>query len=121
MVSCTLATIATYFYVDHVTGLLFPDYHEESFLSLYGMLTGVVGTGIILLRQIDPKLETPASTNLVFQTLWACLTGFPLLLLMGFVPRSFTWCLIALGIFVVALVGFYAWIRLAAKKVARDR
>ena len=121
MVSCTLATIVTYLYVDHVTGLLFPDYHEESFLSLYGMLTGVVGTGIILLRQIDPKLETPASTNLVFQTLWACLTGFPLLLLMGFVPRSLSWCFIALGIFVVALIGFYAWIRLAAKKVARDR
>ena len=85
------------------------------------MLTGVVGTGIILLRQIDPKLETPASTNLVFQTLWACLTGFPLLLLMGFVPRSLTWCFIALGIFVVALIAFYGWIRLAAKKVARDR
>ena len=121
LVGCTLATVATYFYVDHVTKLLFPDYHEESFLALYGMLTGVVGTGIILLRQIDPKLETPASTNLVFQTLWACLTGFPLLLLMGFVPRSLTWCFIALGIFVVALIAFYGWIRLAAKKVARDR
>ena len=121
LVGCTLATVATYFYVDHVTKLLFPDYHEESFLALYGMLTGVVGTGIILLRQIDPKLETPASTNLVFQTLWACLTGFPLLLLMGFVPRSLTWCFIALGIFVIALIAFYGWIRLAAKKVARDR
>ena len=85
------------------------------------MLTGVVGTGIILLRQIDPKLETPASTNLIFQTLWACLTGFPLLLLMGFVPRSITWVMIALGIFAVMFLVFYGWIRLAAKKVARDR
>ena len=114
LVSCTVATIVTYIYVDHVTKLLFPDYSEESFLSLYGMLTGVVGTGIILLRQIDPKLETPASTNLIFQTLWACLTGFPLLLLMGFVPRSITWVLIALGIFAVMFLVFYGWIRLAA-------
>jgi ESS family glutamate:Na+ symporter len=121
LVSCTVATIVTYIYVDHVTKLLFPDYSEESFLSLYGMLTGVVGTGIILLRQIDPKLETPASTNLIFQTLWACLTGFPLLLLMGFVPRSITWVMIALGIFAVMFLVFYGWIRLAARKVARDR
>ncbi|MBQ5682847.1 MAG: hypothetical protein IIV26_04940 [Peptococcaceae bacterium] len=121
LVSCTVATIVTYIYVDHVTKLLFPDYSEESFLSLYGMLTGVVGTGIILLRQIDPKLETPASTNLIFQTLWACLTGFPLLLLMGFVPRSITWVMIALGIFAVMFFVFYGWIRLAARKVARDR
>jgi ESS family glutamate:Na+ symporter len=120
VISCLLATLATYFYVDHVTKLLFPTYSEESFLSLYGMLTGVVGTGIILLRQIDPKLETPASTNLVFQTLWACLTGFPLLLLMGFAPRSTSWIMASLAIFAVMFFVFYAWIRLAARKVARD-
>lgn len=121
IVMCVAATIATYFFVEHVTKLLFPKYSEESFLSLYGMLTGVVGTGIILLRQIDPKFKTPASSNLVFQTLWACLTGFPLLLLMGFVPRSMTWVYLSLAIFFVALFAFYGWIRLAAKKVAKDQ
>ena len=116
---CLAAGVGTYFFVDHATKLLFPTYSEESFLVMYGMLTGVVGTGIILLRQIDPKFETPASNNVVFQTLWACLTGFPLLLLMGFVPQP-GWVPISLAILVVGFAAFYLWIRLAAKKVAKD-
>ncbi|MDO4815823.1 MAG: sodium/glutamate symporter [Bacillota bacterium] len=118
-VTCLAAGIGTYFFVQHATKKLFPTYSEESFLVMYGMLTGVVGTGIILLRQIDPKFETPASNNVVFQTLWACLTGFPLLLLMGFVPRP-GWVPIALGILLAGFLAFYLWIRLAAKKVAKD-
>ncbi len=117
--TCLAAGIGTYFFVEHATKKLFPTYSEESFLVMYGMLTGVVGTGIILLRQIDPKFETPASNNVVFQTLWACLTGFPLLLLMGFVPRP-GWVPIALAILLAGFILFYLWIRLAAKKVAKD-
>ena len=120
LIMCIFGMIATYFYVEHVTKLLFPNYSEESFLALYGMLTGVVGTGIILLRQIDPGFKTPASTNLVFQTLWAVLTGFPLLLLMGIVPISTSWYYIAVGIFIASLSAMYLWIRLAARRVARD-
>ena len=102
--------------MDHVCKRLFPQYGEESFLALYGMLTGVVGTGVILLRQIDPKFETPACKNLVFQTLWTCLMGFPLLLLMGFVPRSLTWQFITLGVNTAMFCVFYLWIRLASRK-----
>jgi len=120
VVMCFLGMVGTYFFVEHATKKLFPAYSEESFLSLYGMLTGVVGTGIILLRQIDPGLRTPASKNLVFQTLWAVLTGFPMLLLMGFAPRSTTWILITLGICSVMFLVFYGWIRLAARSVARS-
>lgn len=120
IVMCVLGMVGTYFYVEHVTKKLFPTYSEESFLSLYGMLTGVVGTGIILLRQIDPEFKTPASTNLVFQSLWAVLTGFPMLLLMGFAPRSTTWIVLTLVICVVMLFVFYGWIRLASKRVAKD-
>ena len=116
LVMCIAAAVATYFYDDHVCHKLFPNYSEESFLSLYGMLTGVVGTGVILLRQIDPKFETPACKNLVFQTLWTCLMGFPLLLLMGFVPMSNTWRLITLGINTAMFVLFYGIIRLVSRK-----
>ena len=116
LVMCVAAAFASYFYVDHVCKRLFPQYGEESFLALYGMLTGVVGTGVILLRQIDPKFETPACKNLVFQTLWTCLMGFPLLLLMGFVPRSLTWQFITLGVNTAMFCVFYLWIRLASRK-----
>lgn len=115
-VMCVVAAFGTYFYVDHVCKRLFPEYSEESFLSLFGMLTGVVGTGVILLREIDPKFKTPACKNLVFQTLWTCLMGFPLLLLMGFVCRSNTWIIITLCVNTAMLAFFYGLIRLVSRK-----
>lgn len=116
LIMCIAAAVGTYFYVDHVCKRLFPDYSEESFLSLFGMLTGVVGTGVILLREIDPKFKTPACKNLVFQTLWTCLMGFPLLLLMGFVCRSNTWIIITLCINSVMMIFFYGLIRVVSRK-----
>ncbi len=116
IVMCVAAAVATYFYVDHTCKRLFPNYREESFLSLYGMLTGVVGTGVILLREIDPQFKTPACKNLLFQTLWTCLMGFPLLLLMGFVPRSTMWQIITLCVNTAMLVAFYLIIRFVTRK-----
>ena len=113
------ATIAAYFYVRHVTWRLFPKYRDESFLAFYGMLTGTASTGIILLREIDPRFETPAAKNLIYQALWAVLMGFPLLLLMGFAPRSNTWLAIAFGIMVVMFLLFYGIIRHAIKGVEK--
>ncbi len=116
-IMCIACAVGSYLYVDHVCRKLFPSYSEESFLALYGMLTGVVGTGVILLREIDPKFETRACTNLVFQTLWTCLMGFPLLLLMGFVAQNTMWLLITLGVCTVMLIFFYSMIRLNSRKI----
>jgi ESS family glutamate:Na+ symporter len=45
------------------------------------MLTGTASTGMILLREADPDFESPASENLVYQTLPAIVLGFPLLII----------------------------------------
>jgi ESS family glutamate:Na+ symporter len=68
---------------------------------MFGMLTGTASNGMILLREIDPKFETPAANNLVLQALAAVVLGFPVLLLVGIAPQSpkSTW--ITLGILVV--------------------
>ena len=60
-------------------------------MSLFGMDTGTASTGIILLREIDPLFETPASHNLIYQNLWSIVLGAPMLLLMGLVAKSITW------------------------------
>ena len=78
----------TYFQINFISKRIFPDYADESFLALYGMLTGTASTGVILLREIDPLFETPAANNLVYQQLWAIVFGFPMLLLMGIAPQS---------------------------------
>jgi ESS family glutamate:Na+ symporter len=89
--------VATYYLIKIVSVKIFPDYSDESFLALYGLLTGTVSTGIILLREADPMFETPAAKNLVYQQLWAIVFGFPMLLLMGIAPQSMqtTWLVLA--------------------------
>jgi len=101
---CAVGMILTFIYCRFVSKRLFASYEHEAFLSLYGMLTGTASTGVILLREIDPKFETPASNNLVFQSLWAIVFGFPMLLLMGYVTKSMTWAFLTLAIMAVLLV-----------------
>lgn len=101
LLTCVIGAAVTFFYVKAVTKRLFPDYVNEAFLSLYGMLTGTASTGVILLREIDPSFETPASNNLIYQNLWAIVFGFPMLLLMGYVANSISWAWICLGIVIV--------------------
>ena len=97
----TLGTIVTFFYVLAICKHLYPNYKYEGFFSMFGMLTGTASNGMILLREIDPKFETPAANNLVLQTLSAIVLGFPVLLLVGYAPQSPKATFITLGILVV--------------------
>lgn len=101
---CIAGTVVTYVFLDKVCATLFPGYRDESFLALYGMLTGTASTGVILLREVDPYFETPAANNLIYQQLWAIVFGFPMLLLLGVAPRSTMWTVITLIALMVLLV-----------------
>ncbi len=103
---CTVGALVTFFYVLRCCRKLYPDYEYEGFFSMFGMLTGTASNGMILLREIDPRFETPAANNLVLQTIPALAFGFPVLLLMGFAPQSLGNTLITMGIMVVALLAF---------------
>jgi len=103
-VICVLGGVATYWQIDFVCKRLFPGYRHEAFLALYGMLTGTASTGVILAREIDPLFNTPAASNLVYQQLWAILFGFPMLLLLGFAPKSLDNAWITLGALLVLFV-----------------
>jgi ESS family glutamate:Na+ symporter len=98
---CALGALVTFVYVLWVSKHLYPNYQYEGFFSMFGMLTGTASNGMILLREIDPKFETPAANNLVLQTLAAIVLGFPVLLLMGYAPQSMKATWITLGILVV--------------------
>lgn len=80
--------IITFFYNHFVAKKLFSEYSEEQFLTMYGMLTGTASTGIILLREIDPDFQTPASDNMVYQNFPAIVFGFPMMLLATFAPKQ---------------------------------
>ena len=97
----TLGAIVTFVYVLIISKHLYPDYKYEGFFSMFGMLTGTASNGMILLREIDPKFETPAANNLVLQTLSAIVLGFPVLLLMGYAPQGMKATMITLGVLVL--------------------
>ena len=107
---CTLGAVVTFFYVLICCRKLYPDYEYEGFFSMFGMLTGTASNGMILLREIDPRFETPAANNLVLQTIPALVFGFPVLLLMGFAPQSLSNTFITMGIMVAALLLFALFI-----------
>lgn len=93
----------TYFYNRYVAKKLFPEYVEEQFLVMYGMLTGTASTGVILLREIDRDFETPAQDNLVYQTFPAIVFGFPMMLLATFAPKEPVTCLLILIAFFIVM------------------
>lgn len=78
--------VITYIYNYYVAKKLFPEYAEEQFLTMYGMLTGTASTGVILLREIDGDFKTPALDNLVYQNFPAIVFGFPMMLLATLAP-----------------------------------
>jgi ESS family glutamate:Na+ symporter len=97
----TSGAVATFIYVLWISKHLYPNYKYEGFFSMFGMLTGTASNGMILLREIDPKFETPAANNLVLQTLSAILLGFPVLLLVGYAPQSMKATFITLCVLIV--------------------
>ena len=92
--------VSTYVYNYFVAKKLFPEYVQEQFLTMYGMLTGTASTGVILLREIDGDFKTPAADNMVYQNFPAIVFGFPLMLLATLAPKQpiLTYCI---------LVGFF--------------
>lgn len=80
-----IGIVFTYAYNYFIAKKMFPEYAEEQFLVMYGMLTGTASTGMVLLREIDGKFETPAADNLVYQNFPAIIFGFPMMML---VPKA---------------------------------
>ena len=99
-----LGAIITFIYIRWVSKTLFPTYQYEQFFAMYGMLTGTASTGIILLREIDPNFETPASDNLVYQNLPAIIFGLPIMFLASYAPQSRMATWICFGIIAVLLI-----------------
>ena len=95
--------IVTYIYNRIIAKKLFPDYYEEQFLMMYGMLTGTASTGTILLREIDGEFKTPASDNMVYQNFPAIVFGFPMMFLATLAPSKPILTLIIFVVFFAAL------------------
>ncbi len=104
--------VSTYLYNYFIAKKLFPEYVDEQFLMMYGMLTGTASTGTILLREIDPEFKTPAADNLVYQNFPAIVFGFPMMLLATLAPKApfLTWGILLLFFVVMNVILFRKFI-----------
>ena len=93
----------TFFWLKWLSGKIYPSYSEEAFVSMYGMMTGTISSGVMLLREIDPNFRTPAANNLLTGSAFAIVFGAPMLLLVGLAPQSLLLTWITLGLLVVYL------------------
>ena len=97
-------TIITFGYTLLVSKLSFKGYSDEFFVMNFGTLTGTASNGMILLKEIDPNLETPTSDVYISSQLGNIITASPLLLLMAFMGKSLKNSIIALIIFAVLII-----------------
>ena len=99
----------TWYYLKYVCKKVYGDYYYEGLISMYGMLTGTIGSGVLLLREVDPELGTPAANNLVVGSSYAIVLGAPMLVFISLAAKSTLLCFIT---FILAAVYFAAltWI-----------
>ena len=111
-----LGAVGTYFYLRVICKKIFPNYVEQQFLMMYGMLTGTASTGVILLREIDKDLTSEAAENIVLQNLPAMVLGFPLMLIASNAPNIPVWTyVIVWGLFIIFNIFLFR------KKIFRKR
>jgi ESS family glutamate:Na+ symporter len=111
--------LVTLVYLRWICKKLYPGYYYEGLLSMYGMMTGTISSGVLLLRELDPGYRTPAANNLVTGSSFAVLFGAPMLALIGIAPTSPAMSFTALGLMGVYMVLLLLFMLLAGKKKAR--
>ena len=96
----------------------YPGYYYEGLVSMYGMMTGTISSGVLLLREIDPLMKTPAANNLVLGSSFGIVLGAPILILVGLAARSITMAAACMAICAAYYCAMVAIILFAGKKKA---
>ncbi len=118
---CSLAAgIATYIFIRSVSRHVFKDWIFERTISAYAVMTGTIQSGLVLLRVLDPKYDSPVSIDLVYASGFALVFGFPLLFLINapltFFAEPLTGYIYSLaGMIAYALVISGGWLMLNRK------
>jgi len=116
LLMAVIGGVVTFVYLTWMCKKLYSNYFYEGFFSMFGMLTGTISSGVLLLREIDPDLKTPASNNLVTGSSFGIVFGAPVLLLISFAPKSETTVWAAVGLVIVYLAALLLFIFKAGKK-----
>lgn len=111
-----LGGIITFIYLWVLCKKLYKGYEYEGFFSMFGMLTGTLSSGVLLLRELDPELKTPASNNLILGSSFGIAFGIPVLLLVNFDAQSTLTVFLTVGLAALYLVGLLIFMTKVKKK-----
>ncbi|QVK21548.1 hypothetical protein KHQ82_04285 [Mycoplasmatota bacterium] len=126
LIATTIGGVITYFYFKFLVRWLYPEYHHEYTVGLYGNGTGTVSTGIALVKMIDPNLEKPVVEDLVVGSGTALFFAIPLFGILALPEIAFKkeepiWILLTfvaiIGYFIVLLTG----LALSKRRIERKR
>ncbi len=111
-----LGGIVTFVYLKYMCRRLYPGYEHEGFFSMYGMLTGTISSGILLLREVDPEFKTPAANNLITGSSFGIIFGAPVLLLVSLAAENTLMCFVTLGLVFIYLAALLLFMFKVGKK-----
>ncbi len=117
---CAFGAVATWFWLTFVCKKVYDGYYYEGLLSMFGMMTGTIGSGVLLLREIDPNYETPAANNLILGSSFGILFGAPMLVFIGIAKEGLGKAFLTVGILLIYLAILIAVILLAKPKGKKD-
>ncbi|MBR5991612.1 MAG: hypothetical protein IK036_02550, partial [Clostridia bacterium] len=117
---CAIGAVATWFWLSFVCKKVYGGYYYEGLLSMFGMMTGTIGSGVLLLREMDPNYETPAANNLILGSSFGILFGAPMLVFIGIAKEGFSKAVLTVGILLVYLAILAAVILLIKPKNKKD-
>ncbi len=86
----TVGGFATMIYTYFMCNKIFKESTLENILGFYGMQTGTISTGMALLKEVDPNLQTNVTDNLVMGSAVAIFFGFPLMVLLSIPVIGYT-------------------------------
>lgn len=112
LVITTVGGIVTTIFLWFMCKWLYGKYHFEAFLGYFGMQTGTISNGMILLGEIDKGFHTPIANDLVIGSSTAIIFGAPILVLITY---SVTQPIITFGILIVYMAFLLGVIFLAPK------
>ena len=115
LLMATAGGVVTFFYLRWLCERVYPEYSDEGFLSMYGMLTGTISSGILLVRPVDPEFNTPAANNLVIGSSFGIVLGSPMLIFIGLAAESEAMLYVTLAL-VVAYLAALLWLMLRKAK-----
>ena len=108
--------VVTLVHLKYVCRKVYGDYYYEGLVSMYGMMTGTISSGVLLLRELDPQMKTPAANNLVIGSSFAILLAIPLLVLVGIAPRSTLMTVVTLALLALYYVILLCIVNIGSRK-----